>query len=900
MQNSLPHVVVAKHAARQPDAIAVQFNEEQLTYQQLHQQVAVLVQLFAEQGCSAGQRVAVLLPPSLQQPAVMLAIFSLAGVYFPLDREFPAERIASLVSRAEPTFVVCEESTRGQVPAGSKALVLGELKQELTGGTGQEPRDLPIVCADDPAYLFFTSGTTGEPKGVLGSYANLAFYLSSAVERFKMDAATVMAAVAKFTFSISFFELLCPLVAGGTLRVLPRSVALDPAAMAHELTRINMIHCGPTLMRRIVEPLLGAVAEGQAWPQGQHLKHVSMGGDLVPTDLLCGLLRLFPGAEVFVVYGCTEIACMGTAHRYYPDRPPTKTFVGTPFETVDLAVVDDELRPVLPGEKGEVCFGGPGVTLGYLNSPDLTDEKFLSVPGGRYYRTGDVGVCTEYGELRLLGRKDFQVKINGVRVELAEVDAQLRRMPLLAGVVTMSQSTEAGDKVIYAYLERDLTIERLAQVRQFLAQNIPSVMHPRAFVRVDTMPVNVNLKIDRNALPLPARDNLMLESNITPPQTQLQQQLLSICQSVLGLPVMGVDDNFFQLGVTSLASIDIARRIESELGVALPMNEFLLAPSVRALAERMQAKGQPEQGLVSLRQVAAGNQAEQQCGKARPLIVVHDGNGDLIPYYTLVKHLPDFINVYGVAPKSVGKVAISHLTIDELTDYYCELLESADTSNGVYLAGLCIGGFLAYCLAAKLQSRGVAVHNVFLFDSHYIDAKPLPYTTTASLNQLTQQMVQLAPVVRYSYLFSKVVSYSRYRIRRVWEAADRQFRLVSLKLGRRLNRLPQWRVATPDVDTVLRYAERQLRESEQRPLYAGAVTLFKATTKRDDLDALTDLAIDDTPYQYFFAGECLGWEKAQGGVQLTKIDVAAGHSTLLMEAYVEPIASEIARCMFRQ
>jgi len=885
---SLPHDIVAQHARMTPSAIAVEFEQHTLSYAQLVYRGRQLAEALKAQGCTPGARVGVMMPPGIDSPVIALAIFQLGATYFPIDPEFPKDRINTLVQLAAPTLVICDQFNDQLLPESTSRFWLAN----VDFAPEQNIESVPLLGSDFnrslPAFLFFTSGTTGKPKGVLGSYDNLAFYTGSAVARFGMNTNTIMPTIAKFTFSISLFELICPLVAGGRVRLVPRHKIMEPQAMVSLLAEITMLHCGPALMRRIVTHITDGVIAGTDALQLPELQHVSVGGDLVPVELLHTMLRLFPQAEVHVVYGCSEISCMGTSRRYYSDQPPAETLVGTPFTDVGVLIVDEQLRVVDHETKGEVCFYGPGVTLGYLDNPALSDEKYLAWNGRRYYRTGDVGTLTANGELKLLGRKDFQVKVNGIRIELAEVDTQLRRAPYLDNALSMAHRSATGDAVIYAYVESPLSVEQILEARQFLIDEVPSVMHPRAFIHVDRLPLNLNLKVDRNALPKPDEGNILPEGRLSPPETALQKSMLDIWRSVLGIPNMGIDDDFFRFGGTSLASIDIARRMDIELGVALPMNEFLLSPTVRELSENIVHQRHPQEDhhLVPLK----------PGGREKQLVFIHDGNGDLIPYVTLSKSLHAEVSVYGVAPHSVGKLEITQLSIEELTDYYCSVIESLDLTHGVYLGGLCIGGFLAYCVAAELEKRDVVVNGLFLFDSHYIDASPLPGdTVSASFNNMTQQMAQLTPMNQAGYFVRKVRSYSGYKISEIYRTSVRRFKIASLFLAKKLNLIHHWPLPTPDVDTVLRYAEKKLRLGPWRPKFSGRVTFFKALSTRDDLENREGLEIDDTPYCFFFAGAFLGWDQVIPKERLIKVDVDAGHSTLLIERYVEPVTSEMNR-----
>ncbi len=881
-----------RHELNSPTDIAVQFESSTLNYKELNQKVSILagcLSAFAlEQGLNlnSGLKIAMLLEPRIEVPAVVLAIFKMAGVYIPIDPDYPTSRIESVLLMSSPDIVICSEQTKNLIPQDTPIWNINS--------TREFPRiDLTIKNrkqAEDPAYLFFTSGTTGAPKGVMGSYSNLEFYLNSAVNRFGMGGGTVMPAIAKFTFSISLFELLCPILAAGTVRVLPREIIVNPKAMTSVLSEISMVHCGPALMRRIVD-----YVEDNKTPDLMKslskLQHVSMGGDLVPVELLNRVLSLFSGSEVFVIYGCSEIACMGTTYQYFPEKLPQETLVGIAFPGVQAIVVNENGEEVVDGEKGEVCFSGDGITLGYLNNDKLTSEKYCQAEGGRFYFTGDVGVKNPEGALKLLGRKDFQIKVNGIRIELAEVDEYLNKALHVDQVISMAFRGGNGDNVIYGFSQEHFSAEQIADIRNYLKLRVPESYHPRAFVKIDKFPTNFNNKIDRKKLPIPSAENLLPESEATPPETDLQRKLLVIWQEVLGLPNLGIDDDLFDFGGTSLSSIDLAQKIERKLRVIVPLNEILLSSTVRKMSETIVRikSGEKKSGLMQIRS-GDGNQK---------FVFVHDGNGDLIPYYTLSKKLNEHFGVFGVAPLAVGQASIVHLSLSDLTTYYCDQIQKLDLSGGVYLGGLCIGGFLSYCVAAELENRGVEVKGVFLFDSHYVDATPKQRSSSSSREELTQVFRASSAILIVQYLILKIYRSLSYRLFSIFNSVERPFKLTSLKVAKRFKLLRSWPLPLPSVDTTLRYIEKKYKKGASRLKFSGPVFLFRALQSREDLVGKLDLFIDDTPYSYFYEGEYLGWNKIVSQEKLSRLDVNAGHSTILIDNYVGPVAESINKNISR-
>lgn len=554
-----------------PAATALRFRGAELSYGELNSVANRLARHLRERGVEREARVVVCVEPSFDIAVALLALLKLGAVYVPLDPSYPMARVTAILADTKPRLVLTQHGlTQKLAFAGSEVVELDRAGAELSA---QSSADLGVFI--DPAQaatVFYTSGTTGTPKGVVATHRNLTSYLDSARQRYDFSAADAGVALARFSFSISLFELLSPLTAGGSLLLLERRQILDFSQLADALSEVTFFHAGPSLMRG----LLGHLERhrpGSA--RFARLRHASSGGDMVPVDVLERLLRAFPSAEVFVIYGSSEISCMGTTYAVPRDEPLTRTYVGRAFAGTTLRVVDDELRDVPAGVVGEVLFAGPGVVKGYLNRPELTAEKFIERDGMRFYRTGDRGRTNEEGLLELVGRADFQVKIGGIRVELGEIEHHLRRAPGVSnGVVTAK--TLAGETLLVAYIVADEHDQRSSHARQraireFLAEQLPDYMVPAHYVELPALPLNHNLKVDRRALPDP------LPTPGDEAETTLAR-LARICRELLGAARVEPHDNFFELGGTSLAALQFVSEVERQLGVSLSGLEVLREP----------------------------------------------------------------------------------------------------------------------------------------------------------------------------------------------------------------------------------------------------------------------------------------------------------------------------------
>ncbi|HVR18247.1 MAG TPA: amino acid adenylation domain-containing protein [Polyangiaceae bacterium] len=562
------HVAFERHAAASPDTVALRWRDHAMSYAELNSRSNRLARALIARGAGPETAVAVCVEPSFDIAVALLAILKAQAVYVPLDPSYPTARLRTILADSKPVLLLTQSSLSGRLQL--EALERIEIDALDFGERSAE--NLELAC--DPertASVYYTSGTTGTPKGVMASQANLAHYVGVARERYAIGPGDTLPAIARFSFSISMFELAMPLVAGATSIVLDRDHVLDPARLARTLASVSVFHAGPSLLKALV-----AYVRRHGDPAAfARVRHASSGGDMVPPELLEALKEIFQNAEIFVIYGASELSCMGCTYPVPRDRQLTRTYVGRPFEGVAVRVLDAALNVVPVGTSGEVCFAGSGIVKGYLDRPDLDKEKFVLLDGRRFYRTGDIGRLSSDGFLELLGRHDFQTKIRGMRVELAEVEHHLRRAPHVREAVAMARDGADGENVLVGYVVTDQDAEsdraaRIAAIRRYLTEQLPDYMVPAAYVELDRLPLNHNLKVDRRALPPPERSLIHSASTrVRPPETATEQTLAELFRRLLGVDDVGLDDNFFELGGHSLLGVRLVLELETALGVTL-------------------------------------------------------------------------------------------------------------------------------------------------------------------------------------------------------------------------------------------------------------------------------------------------------------------------------------------
>jgi len=868
---------ISRHAETRPDAIAVSFRNLTLRYGELEAQSNRLAHALRRRGVEPGSAVAVCIEPALDIAVCLLGIFKAGGAFVPLDPSYPRERQAAILEDVQARVLLTQSHLRPRLPPGATTVLA--IDGHSSPALRDEPTYLPdvFIGCDSAAFIVYTSGTTGKPKGVITTHGNLVNAISVAKERYQFGPTDVQPAMARFSFSITMFELLSPLVAGGRLIVLERDHVLDFRRLLATLEESTVLHASPSLLRRLIAYIR---EQGCDVARLDGLRHVSSGGDMVAADLLEAMKLTFRRAELFVIYGCSEVACMACTYEVPHQRGAARGRIGRPFPNVAIRIcqANGDLTPI--GIPGEIYVGGAGVGTGYLHLPDLTRARFLSIDGERYYRTGDIGRYDADGEVEMLGRSDFQIKLRGIRIELGEIEANLRKLPGVREAVVMARELH-GEMALVAYVVLEPRAPpSVAELRRSLQSQLPDYMMPAAFVVLEALPVNLNQKVDRRALPPPDENALARERTLVKARDVCEEKLLAIWRTLLHSEAIGVEDSFFAVGGSSLLAVSLMVAIEEQFGKALPLSTLLTEPTVAGLARVLRA--QPEQERPTVVLLRAG-------GTRAPVFFVHDGEGEILPYRTLARKLGPDHPVYGIQPKSRSAYPMLHSRLADIVDDYTQEIMRIAPTGPYLLSGLCIGGFIAFAIASRLRDMGRTVAMVALIDVAHVRARPRGltaqrlrrYSTAFKNEQGASPADRLAALVRLTS--HKVANLVRY------EASSRYQHLhnhVRMRLFRvfldRGWRLPAFLANIP-VDVVLRFAEKEYVEPEP---YPGEVLLFRATRKSD---ALAGTLIDDTPYVDLFQDRHLGWEgKTTRG--FIPIDIPAGHSSMLQEPHVGRIA----------
>ncbi|WP_447001975.1 non-ribosomal peptide synthase/polyketide synthase [Saccharothrix isguenensis] len=562
---TFPEVFEAQ-ARRTPDATALVFRDEALSYAEVNARANRLARHLVSLGAGPERVVALALPRSADAVVAVLAVFKAGAVYLPLDLALPPERVTFLMGDAAPAVVLTE------VP---------DVACHGDGDLTDAERTTPLR-PDSSAYLIYTSGSTGRPKGVLVEHRNLVNLLHSHREGFAGGERMRVALSAVLSFDTSL-EGPVLMAAGHELHVLDDDTRLDPEALVEYVAGrgIDFLDVTPAYVRQLLPAGL--------LDNDRHRPRVLMLGGEALTGSLWTTLAAAPDTTTYNFYGPTECTVDALSCRVEAGSPA----VGWPLHNVRAYVLDDDLNPVPPGVPGELHLAGAQVARGYLGRPGLTAERFVADPfaaasgapaGSRMYRTGDRVRRRADGRLEYLGRTDDQVKIRGFRIEPGEVEAALVRHPQVAEAVVVARREDDRDRLV-AYVVPGGTSP--VELRSWLTDRLPDYMVPSAFVALDALPTTVNGKVDRRALPAP---DAQPGSVHRAPRTPAEEQVCRIWSEVLGVPRVGVDDNFFELGGDSILSIRVVSRLRAEFGVAVSPRAVFSEPTVERLARLVSAR----------------------------------------------------------------------------------------------------------------------------------------------------------------------------------------------------------------------------------------------------------------------------------------------------------------------
>jgi amino acid adenylation domain-containing protein len=702
------HQLFAEQAALRPDAEALIFQAERLTYRQLDERSNQVAQFLLHQGICSGDFVGIFTDRSADMIVSMLGILKAGGAYVPIDPDYPQERLEFIAADTAVRWVLTSCRVRAVLPATAPSVYI-------------DGPDSPIrTCSREPvsnrstpesvAVVIYTSGSTGQPKAACIPHR--------AVVRTVRDTNYIQARpedrivqVCSPSFDAAIQEIWLALVNGATLVGMRRETLLDYVELQKVLhaERISILILNTAYVHQIgrdVPELLKGV------------RKIIFGGEAAEPGPIRNLLKhVIPGALVNG-YGPSEACVISTFYEIRSLSEDAATVpIGRPVTNAQVYLLDHRAVPVPIGMKGEIYIGGDGVALGYWNRPELNAQRFIpdpfsGIPGALLYRTGDLARMRADGEIEFLGRIDEQVKIRGHRIELAEVRQAVTAHPDVQQVFLMVREDQPGDKRLVAYVTLRRPLPSSQEVlRQHVKDKLPAHMCPSTFVIVDALPLNTNGKVDRKALPAPYQQPDVTNCHEAP-QTDLEQTLKRVWQEILGIDDLGLNDNFFDLGGHSLLAARLIARIEKETGNNIPIATLFEAPTIAQLAHKLQHRSFSGgwSPLVELHKPAEST-------STNPLFCVHSLGANLVSFHRVASLLQGDRPKYGLQPHGLDGQQQPFDSVEQMASAYLKEIRKKQPHGPYYLGGVCIGGVVAYEMAQQLRAAGEEVGFVGLIDS---------------------------------------------------------------------------------------------------------------------------------------------------------------------------------------
>ncbi|MEA5505986.1 amino acid adenylation domain-containing protein [Halotia wernerae UHCC 0503] len=583
-QDQCIHQLFEAQVEKTPDAIAVVFQEQSLTYRELNQRANQLAHYLQKLGVGLEVLVGICVERSLEMIVALLGILKAGGAYLPLDPNYPTQRLAFMLQDAQVKILLTQAYLLEILPPDQAEAICIDRDWEIINNESQENINNQVSPINN-AYILYTSGSTGQPKAVIIEHHNTIGLIYWAKEVFSdQDIAGVLASTS-ICFDLSVFEIFVPLSWGGKVIVTEKLLHLQTSVAAQEVTLINTVPSAIAELLRI-DSIPASV------------RTINLAGEPLPQKLVQQLYQRTSVQNVFNLYGPSEDTTYSTFS--YVKAEDDLITIGRPIANTQIYLLDTQLRPSPIGIPGEIYICSTGLARGYLNRPKLTAEKFISSPfsnqpGTRLYKTGDLARYLSDGNIEFLGRVDHQVKIRGFRIELGEIEAKLVQHSVVQDSVVVARENNPGDKRLVAYIvpntgnsDSSNNSDLIPHLRKYLKENLPDYMVPSAFVLLEKLPLTPNGKVDRRALPIPDQTDSNIGTNYIAPRTPVEEQLAIIWTELLKVKQVGIEDNFFDLGGHSLLLTQLIFQIRQTWKIELPLSSLLEMPTIASLAQSIE------------------------------------------------------------------------------------------------------------------------------------------------------------------------------------------------------------------------------------------------------------------------------------------------------------------------
>jgi len=832
------HQLIEAQASRTPNATAVVFGSERLSFGELDRRANQLAHYLIKLGATPDGLVGICLERSLEMVVGLLGILKAGAAYVPLDPAYPQDRIAFMLQDSEVPLLLTQSGLTGNLPdvGGAQVVLIDSHWPEISRQSQNTPA--PALNPENRAYVIYTSGSTGKPKGVEVTHRGVVNFLTTMAKQPGMTCSDRLLAVTTLSFDIAGLEIYLPLMQGASVEIVSREIASDGNQLLARLSQsgATVMQATPATWRMLLEA---------GWTGDRRLK-ILIGGEAVSQKLAAQLTQ--KAASVWNMYGPTETTIWSTISKLDGQCAVT---IGRPIGNTEIFILDKILQPVPIGVAGELHIGGDGLARGYLKRPELTAERFIAHPlnpdpRARLYKTGDLVRYLPNGNIEFLGRIDHQVKIRGFRIELGEIETVLRQHSAINDAVVVAREDTPGDKRVVAYfVATPGAAPTTAELRAFMKEKLPEYMLPSVFVTLRSMPLTPNGKVDRRALPAPEQADLAPKGTFVAPKDAVESRLVQIWESVLSVRPIGITDNYFELGGHSLVAVRLMKRIEEAFGKTLPIATLLQAPTIEQLAVILRQKGGVPvwSCLVPI----------QTRGTNLPFFCIHGANGAVVRFYDLARYLGSDQPFYGVQAQGLDAALPCHTRAEEMASHYIQEIRKVQRQGPYLLGGYSMGGVIAFEMAQQLATQGEENSLVVLFDTNF--PQPSAHKNSSASSAL-RTLFQVPASERWNY-FSRIVTVPIREYKRRVHVA----RLPRIVRKVRNACLHAESVYTPQA-------------------YAGRVILFRSNHK--PLGQLSDPRA--------------GWSDcATRGLEI--YEVAGNHENILLEPQVRSVAQQLKTCL---
>jgi amino acid adenylation domain-containing protein len=831
------------------DAVALVFQAQQLTYRELNDRANRLANYLLAIGVKSGDLIGIALDRSIETIVGILGILKAGGAYLPLDLSYPPARLAFMLENAHVSVLVTKKAVRDRLPSHpARTIDLDTDWDEIAQASPNNPQR--SGQADDLAYVMYTSGSTGQPKGVCIPHRGVVRLIKN-TNYLDFSPQQVWLQLAPISFDASTLEIWGSLLNGGKLVLFPGDKpSLSELGQAIDRHQITTLWLTAGLFHLMVDERIEDL---------QPLRQLIAGGDVLSVPHVRKVLSTLPDCQLINGYGPTENTTFTCCYPISSLEGLTSVPIGRPIANTQVYVLDPDRQPVPIGIPGELYIGGDGLARGYLDRDELNREKFVTdpfAPGERLYRTGDLVRYLPDGNLEFLGRIDTQVKIRGFRIELGEIDAVLAQHPAVREVRTIDREDRPGDKCLVAYIVSDRSTPPSApELRTFIQSKLPDYLMPSAFVMVAALPLTANGKVDRRALPRPDRDLQADADLLVASRDEVEQQLTEIWERVLDVRPIGIRDNFFELGGHSLMAVRLFVEVEKIWSRNLPLATLFQAQTIESLAKVLRQKEwvAPWSSLVTI----------QPHGSKIPIFCFHPIGGNVLEYYPLADRLGQDRPIYGLQCQGLdGKQPLLN-SIEEMASHYIKDMLTVQPQEPYLLIGYSFGGLLVYEIAQQLKHMGKKVDLLAIVDCNSPSLQKMRPSFLKSIQVHLSNLSQLENREKLQYIRDRI----DYRLNNI---DYREFLLRTFPAD-----------APPSAE-LLKLIDTNFQASKNyiaRP-YSGNLTLFRCKMQNLDYCLSTDL----------------GWgELVDGRVEI--YNVASSHYGILREPVVKVVAEKLKLCL---